>query len=126
MEDNIPLALEWKSAFETNGYKVTLCHSGDEAIAHLDETTFDLVITDMFVPKGRGGLQVIGKLLTMGEVAPPAIAVTGAVGRRTPIQETNHFLEQARRLGASASIEKPFDAPDLVFLANQFWQHLKH
>jgi len=57
MEDDTALALDWKNAFELNGYEVTLSSDGEEAHALLQKNTFDLVITDLFVKEGIGGLQ---------------------------------------------------------------------
>jgi CheY-like chemotaxis protein len=122
MEDNLSLAMDWRDAFELNGHQVTLCHTGDEAIVNLEEFEFDLVVTDMFVPKGKGGLHVIGKLATMGADAPVTIAVTGARGQSEyPLESTNIFLNQAKRLGSSVCIEKPFPAAELLMLARKLW-----
>lgn len=125
VEDNTPLALEWKAAFELNDAVVTICHNGDEALMYLESHKFDLVITDIFVNEGRGGLHVLLKLFQMGPSAPPAIAVTGARG---PLRESlsssqahNVFLEQASRLGSSVNILKPFPAAELVRLARELW-----
>jgi len=78
MEDNLSLAFDWKDEFELKKFDVTLCSDADQAISHLNDSDFDIVVTDLFVPKGRGGLHVIAKLLRMGKSAPPSIAVTGA------------------------------------------------
>lgn len=121
VEDNTPLAMEWKAAFELNGAVVTICHNGDEGLMYLESHKFDLVITDMFVSEGSGGLHILLRLFKMGHSAPPAIAVTGARGSLSSSQERNVFLEQASRLGASANILKPFPAAELVRLARELW-----
>ena len=121
MEDNTPLAMEWKAAFELNGAVVTICNNGDEGLVCLDTYKFDLVITDMFVNEGSGGLHILLKLFKMGPSAPPAIAVTGARGTITSLQQHNVFLDQASRLGSSANILKPFPAAELVMLARELW-----
>lgn len=118
MEDDLRLALEWRDVFQLNHYEVTLTHNGDEAIKMLETVHFDLVVTDLFVAKGRGGLSVVGKLIKMGRSAPPVIAVTGML-RENEAGDTNSFLRQARLLGASASIEKPFAAAELIILAEK-------
>jgi len=121
MEDNTALALEWKSAFELNNAAVTVCSNGEEGLAFLEKYTFDLVITDMFVNEGSGGLHILLKLFKMGQSAPPAIAVTGARGTLAALKERNMFLEQARRLGATGHILKPFPAAELVIMAQDLW-----
>lgn len=116
MEDNVSLAMEWRDVFALNKYSVTLAHNGDEAVEYLDLETYDLVVTDLFVKGGRGGLHVIVKLRRMGLKAPPVIAVTGATASAVRETETNIFLEQAKSLGASAAIQKPFGTAELVIL----------
>ncbi len=44
----------------------------------LELEKFDLVVTDLIVPQGRGGLSVITKLLSMRSNAPASIVITGA------------------------------------------------
>lgn len=117
MEDNVSLAMEWRDVFALNNYDVTLTQDGDEAAEYLDAESFDLVVTDLFVKGARGGLHVIVKLRRMGAKAPPVIAVTGATGSAVRETETNLFLEQAKSLGASSAIQKPFGAVELVILA---------
>ena len=121
MEDNIALSFEWRDEFELNGHEVTLTHNGEDAIAHLDQTKFDLVVTDIFVNSGKGGLHVITKLHLMRDKAPPVIAVTGAKSGSSPTNRTNLFLRQAEKLGASAVLEKPFPVGELLFSAHNLW-----
>ena len=121
MEDNMQLAFDWRDAFELNGHQVTVCHNAEDATAHLEQTKFDLVVTDMFVKKGKGGLHVIAKLTSMYEGAPPTIAVTGARSSDGDKKNKNLFLEQAMNLGVCATIEKPFPADKLIKEANSLW-----
>lgn len=118
MEDNLQLALEWRDVFELNGHQVVLTHSGEEAISVLRDGDVDLVISDLFVTGRKGGLSVIGALRTMRRKAPPVIAVTGASSIGDDEAESR-FLVQARRLGASDSIKKPFPPAELVVLADR-------
>lgn len=121
MEDNALLAHEWKDVFELNGHKVTLTHNGEDAVAQLDETKFDLVITDLFVPGQKGGLHVVGKILRMRRGAPPIIAITGQKRIRDTEEDTNYFLRQVEQLGISQTLEKPFPAAELLLIADKFW-----
>jgi len=121
MEDNIALAFDWRDEFELNGHKVTLCHTGEDAIAHLEKTKFDLVVTDMFVNGAKGGLHVITKLLLMRKEAPPTIAVTGERSGVSRDKESNLFLRQALKLGASSVIQKPFPVGELMLAAHLLW-----
>lgn len=122
MEDSLPLAMEWRNLFQLNGYDVVLTHNGEDAVAVLENQHVDLVITDLFVPQGKGGLTVMGKLASMSSNAPPVIAVTGAIGSNEFSSDQNRFLRQANRLGANWAIEKPFLPTELYELAEDLLQ----
>ena len=122
MEDETVTALDWQNTFELNGYKVTLTHTGDEAIACLETTQFDLVVTDIFVPRAKGGLHVVGKVLTMGRGAPPVIVVTGSRRHKDDEDGQNYFLSQVKKLGASNTLEKPFPSSELILMAEDIFK----
>jgi DNA-binding response OmpR family regulator len=119
MEDEMSLAFDWRDAFALNQFNVTLTHNGEDAAAFLESEGFDIVIVDLFVKTGPGGLFVISKLARMGAKAPPVIAVTGAGQFSHRANETNLFLKQAGNLGASATMEKPFLAAELLLEAEK-------
>lgn len=119
MEDDMTLAFEWRDAFALNHFNVTLTHNGEDAAAFLDRDVFDIVIVDLFVKSGSGGLFVISKLARMGQKAPPVIAVTGAGQFSHRSSEKNLFLKQAGNLGASATLEKPFLAAELLLAVDR-------
>ena len=119
MEDNRQLAQEWREVFELNGHSILMTHCGEDAIKVLEDEAIDLVISDLFVARGKGGLSVIGALLRMGDDAPPVIAVTGAASSFYEDSDENRFLRQARLLGASRSIKKPFLPAELVMIADE-------
>ena len=121
MDDNMQLAFDWRDAFVLNGNEVTLCFNGDEAIAHLEKTRFDLVITDLFVANAMGGLHVVTKILAMKGKKPPTIAVTGTRLYSKAKDDMNFFLRQVKQLGVSATIEKPFAPGELVCMAQELW-----
>lgn len=123
MEDNLSLCLDWKAAFELNHCHVEITHSGEDAVGFLEQQTFDLIVLDVFVPGAKGGLYVLGKLLLM-EQQPPCITVTGAHAHHGPFSQKfgeNTYLRQAERLGASATLRKPFVAAELVAAASTLW-----
>lgn len=123
MDDNAALAMEWRDVFELNQIDVEISHTAEEAVEYLDAESFDLVITDLFVKGSKGGLHVLAKLMKMGTEAPPAIAVTGSFVRADRNQsDENLFLRQARKLGSSATIQKPFPPIELVVLARKLWE----
>ena len=122
MEDNVQLARDWQEEFEQHQVIVEVAFNGDDAERFLNTITFDLVITDLFVATGKGGLHVLGKLLMMGRSAPPAIAVTGSYVASGQNEQGNLFLLQAKKLGSSMAIQKPFQPAELWSLAQTIWQ----
>jgi DNA-binding response OmpR family regulator len=90
-----------------DGYEVKEAADGAELLEALSEAgegaTFDLVITDIRMPR-HTGIDVLSRLRwTDGEL--PVILIT-AFG-----EERTHQL--AERLGAAAVFDKPFDLDDL-------------
>lgn len=92
------------------GYEVTLAASGDELLemlasavpAGLGGALFDLIVSDIRMP-GRGGLEILAQ---MPRWAPHVILMT-AFG-------SDKVHAQAKRLGAIAILDKPFDLDDLL------------
>lgn len=125
MEDRADLAELWIEAFELNGCQVLHCLNATVAIDALETQRFDLIVTDMFVPGDKGGLHLLAKLATLRN-APPVIAVTGAPGPLTTASDSNQvnfFLAQAQRLGAMATLEKPFSISTLIETAQALWEY---
>jgi len=96
------------TALQAEGYEVTQCRDGDQFVDRIVTATpgvdFDLIISDVRMP-GHSGMEILdaGNQL---EGFPPMILIT-AFG-----SEALH--DRARRLGAVAVFDKPFDIDDLV------------
>ena len=106
------------AALRQDGYEVTEARDGRELLRYLasdhldhDGQVFDLVISELRVP-GRSGLEVLAGL-RLSDRATPFILTTAFC------DEECH--EEARRLGAVAVFDKPFDLDDLrTVLCNLF------
>lgn len=107
------------AALRKDCYDVTEARDGRELLQCLatdrlrgnDSPAFDLVISDIRMP-GRSGIEVLAGL-RMTDWATPFILTT-AFG-------TEETHEEARRLGAVAVFDKPFDVDDLrTILCNLF------
>ena len=87
------------------GYSVSTAIDGREGIERNRAQPFDLVITDVFMPK-KDGLQVIREII---DEFPDArfIAMSGA-------GSYGDSLLEARRLGAQYTFRKPFNTEDLL------------
>jgi len=93
-----------RKVLEKEGYRVSVAGDGHEALALLLRGTFDLVVTDMLMPRD-GGLEL---LETIQRVHPtlPVIIVT-AFGDW-------HSYRRALELGAAAFISKPLRMSELI------------
>ncbi len=93
---------------EDAGHNVRFAAEGHEALRKLSCAHFDLVVTDIVMPE-MDGIELIGELRRRFP-ATRIIAMSGG-GERFP---TNDGLAIARRLGAGASLNKPFVADELL------------
>ena len=88
------------------GYSILGTQSSPEAMELLEKEPFDLVLTDLALPK-TSGLEVIKAVKKKGMC--PVVAMS-AHWRDSPL------LETAEELGSDALLAKPFDAKQLESL----------
>jgi len=88
------------------GYGVTVASDGEEAIAHIDKELFDLVITDLKMPKA-GGLEV---LKAVKESSPESVVLI-----ITAYASTESAVE-AMKLGAYDYLTKPFQVDEVQLI----------
>ena len=93
---------------EDAGHNVRFAADGREALRKLSCAHFDLVVTDIVMPE-MDGIELIGELRRRYPETR-IIAMSGG-GERFP---TKDGLTIARRLGAGASLNKPFVAEQLI------------
>lgn len=109
-EDEKHLRLTYELILAKEGFQVTVTNNGLEALFLLlksQKGTFpciDLVITDVRMPK-IDGLQLIEKLHDEA-ITIPLIVVTG--------YGNNALIEELRRKGCTACLNKPFTAEELL------------
>jgi CheY-like chemotaxis protein len=107
-EDDREMRSLLASTLRAEGYEVTECGNGDELVDRIVTPSpgvdFELIISDVRMP-GHSGLELLdaGRQL---QGFPPMILIT-AFG-------SDSLHAQARRLGALAVLDKPFDIDDLL------------
>ncbi len=117
MEDDASDAYALTEELETMGHVVTWARNCDDALLEAEKTSFDIVVTDMFVRDRdgvvpRGGLTLISALRSAAAPRPtlpsvPIISVSAAFDARQP----HAFIEEnARVVGATRTFSKPVDA----------------
>lgn len=89
------------------GHEVFAAANGREAQHHLDHSSFDLVITDVLMPE-KDGVEII---LSLKRTAPGLKVVAMSGGGRIA---SGDYLAIAAKLGASATLEKPFTRDTLL------------
>ncbi|HLO76435.1 MAG TPA: response regulator [Magnetospirillum sp.] len=91
------------------GHEVTTADNGLQAVELIaGGATFDIIVTDIIMPE-MDGIQAIMEIQTMNPHAR-IIAISGGSAR----MEKGQGLETARRLGAVAILEKPFEVDKLL------------
>jgi len=88
---------------------VDVAHSGEEALSCLAGATYDVIFADLRMP-GVDGMELIRGLRYL-DADVPVILMTG--------YGTPQLEEQARLLGVSHYLDKPFDAVQIADLLAQ-------
>jgi two-component system response regulator PilR (NtrC family) len=88
------------------GYDITVASDGDEAIARIEKELFDLVITDLKMPKA-GGLEV---LKAVKETSPDSVVliITAFASAESAVE--------AMKLGAYDYLTKPFQVDEVQLI----------
>jgi CheY-like chemotaxis protein len=61
---------EWfKEEFEDDGYRVMLARDGEEAVRLVQQSAFDLVVLDLWMPAGHG-LEAVERIKTLAPDVP--------------------------------------------------------
>ena len=98
-------------AFE--GYQVATASSGEEALHRLEEQAFDVIVADIVMPGGLGGLQLLEK----SRLLDPRVAVILMTG-----YATLDTAIAALRSGAADYLEKPFSVDELKLRVQRLLQ----
>jgi chemosensory pili system protein ChpA (sensor histidine kinase/response regulator) len=98
------------------GMDVTLAVDGEDGLARLRESAFDLVFTDLEMPR-RHGYELLREIRrSPGLASLPVVVVTSRSGQK--------HREQAAALGASDYLTKPF-TPDLLSQMIRKWVRIR-
>jgi len=103
VEDDEDLCEMMHNILQNDGYEIEIANNGAQALALDFVEPADLVITDVFMPKING----LETIVEMRKQNPDLhfIAISGG-GKET--------LSLARKMGAHATLEKPFSCDGLL------------
>lgn len=89
------------------GFSASTAENGKEAMHHCQQRRPDLVITDILMPEMEGIETILSLQKTYAGL--PILAMSGGVGGAH-----KEYLRMAGKLGAAATLAKPFGADELL------------
>jgi CheY-like chemotaxis protein len=101
---------------ERHGFEVTIANGGEAGLRALEDSRFDLMLVDIFMPHMRG----FESIRLFHERAPtiPLIAMSGYAFANLDSPAPD-FLRMALELGAVRCLRKPFTPGALLTAANE-------
>jgi PAS domain S-box-containing protein len=111
MDDQEFIRTVTSSMLQRMGYDTTTASDGTEALKILSEKPFQLVILDLTVPGGMGGIETAREIRRQHAADMIVLAMTG--------YSEAHVMTDPRDCGFDASIAKPFTMADLASLLNK-------
>ena len=103
VEDDIHISEMLCRLLKQNGYTITPAYSGSEALLHMQQGGFSLVILDLMLP-GKTGAEVLTEIRKTSAV--PVIVLTARADKETTVE--------LLKLGADDYLTKPFDNAELL------------
>ena len=103
-EPNIVISLEF--LMNREGFEVSVARDGEEALRKVEESTPDVMLLDVMMPK-KTGYEVCQQIRANPSLSGVKIVMLTAKGRDTEVAK-------GLDLGADAYMTKPFSTKDLV------------
>ncbi len=107
VEDDAQVSKLFRDILTRAGHHAEVTANGNEAILAMGKQSFDLVITDIFMPE-KDGLELIREIMAHNP-GLKVIAISGGGKNRAPL-----YLEMAKKLGACRTLDKPFELKELL------------
>jgi DNA-binding response OmpR family regulator len=105
VEDQIITQRILEYRLNKEGYDVISCDNGYDAKEEFNTQDFNLVLTDMLMPKACG-FELLNHIRNIKQSQTPVIVFS-----EISLQDKNH---EAMKMGASIYIPKPFDLNTLI------------
>ena len=107
-EDDNNLGFVVKDSLKSNGFDVTLCLNGEEALKVFANGTFDICLLDVMMPKKDGF--AVAEIIRELNATIPIIFLTAKAMQTDKVKGFT--------LGADDYITKPFDFQELILRIN--------
>jgi CheY-like chemotaxis protein len=111
VDDDPAVQLTIRLLLERAGHHVTVAGDGRKGLALFEGSQFDLLFLDIFMP-GMDGLETMRHVRAL-QPTMPIIVISGRSITPDAYAEPD-FLKMATKLGAVASLQKPFRADALL------------
>ena len=108
VDDDAGLRDSIRALLESMGFLVSTAANAREAVAEISAQRPDVILTDIYMPEGDG-YELISAIRSFGENIP-IIAMSGGAFQFG----IKDHLGIAKRLGAEATLAKPFRAAALI------------
>lgn len=113
IDDEPDVATYQSRVLTDHGWRVRIASSGDQGLALALEETPDVILLDLMMPGGRGGLNTFMELRKNPALASiPVVFVT--VYPEPDPDDLYNFLGRQERLRPDAYLEKPVDPEVLL------------
>jgi DNA-binding response OmpR family regulator len=116
VDDDPHICLAIRAWLKRYGFKVAIADGGANGLVALDNSTFDLMIVDVFMPDMRG----FESIRVFHDHAPtvPLIAISGHAFTGLDASSPD-FLRMALRFGGTRCLRKPFRPTTLLAVIDQ-------
>ena len=116
VDDDPMVCMAIEIYLERHGFEVMIADGGEAGLRALEDSSFDLMIVDIFMPHMRG----FESIRLFHERAPtiPLIAMSGYAFANLDSPAPD-FLRMALELGAVRCLRKPFTPGTLLTAANE-------
>jgi len=114
VDDNPDLGLTLKMALELEGYKAELATTGTQALELQRQKPAEVVITDIFMPDSDGF-----ELIDAVRRDHPGIRIVVMSGGTRRLKG-GEYLSSAKLMDVDATLQKPFEIPELLKLLKTF------
>lgn len=112
VDDNADLRSTIQALLQADGFDVAVAGDGQAALASHRSRPADVVITDLFMPD-KDGIETIVELRKLS----PRIKIVAMSGWTST--QGSDYLQVAREIGATVTLQKPFDPQELSRVVRQ-------
>lgn len=114
IDDEKKMTILAAGALEEAGFEVTQCNNSEEALVLIDNHSFDIIVTDLSMPKVTG-MDILKKAAARGGTEVVMMTAYGSVDTAV----------DAMKQGAADYIQKPFPMDELVLLCRKLAEKQK-